>query len=68
MIQTLADSVRRAQLREAFAQDSIDALRDMKTSGLGYELGDVRMYFSQLAKHRKGQRAKPAVPQPTRLR
>lgn len=68
MIQTLADSVRRAQMREAFARDSIDALRDMKTSGLGYELGDVRTYFSQLAEHRKGQRAKPAAPKPTRLR
>lgn len=68
MIQALADTVRRTQMREAFAQDSIDALRDMKTSGLGYELGDVRTYFSQLAEHRKGQRAKPAAPQPTRLR
>lgn len=49
MIQALADSVRRTQMREAFAQDSIDALREMKTSGLGYELGDVRTYLSQLA-------------------
>ena len=68
MIQTLADSVRRAQMREAFAQDSIDALRDMKTNGLGYELGDVRTYFSQLAEHRKGKREKPAAPKPTRIR
>ena len=68
MIQTLAETVRRAQMREAFAQDSVDALRDMKTSGRGYELSDVRRYFSQLAEHRKGLRVKPVAPQPTRLR
>ncbi len=68
MIQTLADSVRRAQMREALAQDSVDALRDMKASGVGYELGDVRTYFSQLAEHRKGQRVKPVEPKATRIR
>lgn len=67
MIQSLADSVRRAHMREAFAQDSINAVREMKACNLGYELGDVRTYFSQLADHRKGQRAKPAEIQPTRL-
>lgn len=67
MIQALADSVRHAQMREAFARDSSEALQDMKTSSLGYELGDVRTYFSQLAEHRKGTRTRPAALQSKRL-
>jgi len=67
MLQALADSVRRTRLREAFATDSMAALRDMKASGLGYELGDVRAYFSELAGHRKGLQAKPRNPVPTHL-
>ncbi len=59
MVQTLADSVRRTRLREAFTQDSLTALGDMKTSGSGYELGNVRAYFSDLASHRKGLQTKP---------
>lgn len=59
MVQTLADSVRRTRLREAFTRDSMTALSDMKTSGSGYELGNVRAYFSELASHRKGLQAKP---------
>jgi hypothetical protein len=67
MLQTLADSVRRTRLREAFARDSMTALSDMKTSGLGYELGKVRTYFSDLASHRKGLQAKPRNLKPTRI-
>ncbi|MDP2792529.1 MAG: hypothetical protein Q8O25_00355 [Sulfurisoma sp.] len=67
MVQTLADSVRRTRLREAFALDSMTALRDMKASGSGHELGDVRAYFSELANHRKGLQAKPQELLPTRL-
>jgi hypothetical protein len=67
MVQTLADSVQRAHQREAFAQDTTDALREMKASGTGYELADVRTYFSQLAGYRKGQQPKPADISPTRL-
>lgn len=48
MVQTLADSVRRTRLRDAFTLDSMAALNDMKTSGSGYELGQVRAYFSDL--------------------
>lgn len=59
MVQTLADSVRRTSLREAFTRDSITALNDMKASGSGYELGNVRAYFADLASHRKGLQAKP---------
>ena len=67
MVQTLADSVRRTRLREAFTMDTAAALSDMKTSGEGFELGDVRAYFSELTNHRKGLRAKPQALLPTRL-
>lgn len=67
MLQTLADSVRRTRLREAFTRDSMTALSDMKTSGSGYELDNVRAYFSDLASHRKGLQAKPQDLAPTRM-
>ena len=67
MIQTLTDSVRRTRQREAFAVDSMKALRDMKASGLGHELGNVREYFSQLASHRKGLEPKPSDLLPTQI-
>ncbi|NBT55027.1 MAG: hypothetical protein EBT05_09120 [Betaproteobacteria bacterium] len=37
----------------------INALSDMTASGSGHELGDVRAYFSRLARHRQGLQAKP---------
>jgi hypothetical protein len=67
MVQTLAESVHRTRLREAFAQDSQTALSDMKASGVGYELGNVRAYFSELSKHRKGLQTKPKALAPTRM-
>jgi hypothetical protein len=67
MVQTLADSVQRTRLREAFVQDSQAALSDMKTSGLGYEIGGVRAYFSDLSRHRKGLQTKPQDLPPTPL-
>lgn len=67
MIQTLADSVRRTRLKDAFALDSLAALQDMKNTGLGHELGDVRAYFSQLASYRKGLQPKPQILVPSRL-
>jgi len=67
MVQTLAESVQRTRLREAFAQDSQAALSDMKASGLGYELGNVRAYFSEVSKHRKGLQSKPKSLMPTRM-
>jgi hypothetical protein len=42
-------------------------LRDMKSSGLGYELGDVQAYFLAMTRHRKGLQAKPQDLQPARL-
>jgi len=67
MVQTLAESVQRTRLREAFAQDSQAALSDMKASGLGYELGNVRAYFSEVSKQRKGLQIKPKSLTPTRM-
>jgi hypothetical protein len=67
MVQTLAESVQRTRLREAFAQDAQAALSDMKASGLGYELGSVRAYFSEVSKHRKGLQSKPKSLTPTRM-
>ena len=67
MVQTLAESVHRTRLREAFAHDSQTALSDMKASGVGYELGSVRAYFSEMSKHRKGLQTKPKALAPTRM-
>lgn len=67
MVQTLADAARRTRLREAFTQDAMTALNEMKSSGLGYELADVRTYFSAMTLHRTGLQAKPQALAPTRL-
>jgi hypothetical protein len=67
MVQTLADSMRRARLRDAFMQGSLAALSDMKTSQSGYELGNARACFSDLASHRKGLKPKPGDLAPTRI-
>jgi len=67
MVQTLADSVRQTRLRETFTQDSATALHDMKASASGYEVDDVRAYFSAMGRHRKGLQARPEGLQPTRL-
>jgi hypothetical protein len=60
MVNTLADAARRKRLRQSFAQDSANALADMKTTGTGHALKDVRVYFSQLKSHHQGQGARPA--------
>ena len=67
MVQTLAESVHRTRLREAFMQDSQAALSEMKASGLGYELGSVRAHFSEMSKHRKGLQTKPKALAPRRI-
>ncbi len=67
MVQALADSVHRTRLRQAFVQDAQTALDGMKASGLGHELGDVRTYFAELSRHRKGVQTKPQDLSPTPL-
>jgi hypothetical protein len=67
MLQAISNSVRAAQQRESFAEDSAKALRSMKASGLGYELGDVQAHFAQMSAHRKGLGPKPGKLVATRL-
>ena len=67
MVNTLADAAQRKRLRQSFAQDSADALADMKATGTGHALDDVRVYFSQLKSHRQGQAARPADLQPKKM-
>ncbi|MEY4756252.1 MAG: hypothetical protein RJA34_1150 [Pseudomonadota bacterium] len=59
MVNTLADAAQRKRLRQSFAQDSAEALADMKATGTGHALEDVRGYFTQLKSHRQGQGARP---------
>jgi hypothetical protein len=67
MIQTLADSLSRTQLRDTFAQDSADALLQMNRDGKGHELGAVKEYFEKLALYRETGGAKPARLRTTKI-
>jgi len=67
MVSTLADAAQRKRLRQSFAQDAADALADMKSTGTGNALDDVRNYFSQLKEHRQGKSAPPAPLQPKKM-
>jgi len=67
MVSTLADAAQRKRLRQSFAQDAADALADMKSTGTGHALDDVRNYFSQLKEHRQGKSAPPAPLQPKKM-
>lgn len=67
MVNTLADAAQRKRLRQSFVQDSADALADMKATGTGHALDDVRAYFSQLKEHRQGKGARPADLQAKKL-
>ena len=51
-------------LSQKFARESAETLADMKATGTGHALDDVRIYFSQLKKHRQGQSERPAMLQP----
>jgi len=55
-------------LSQKFARQSAEALADMQATGTGHALDDVRVYFSQLRKHRKGQCERPAMLQPEKMR
>jgi hypothetical protein len=55
-------------LSEKFARQSAEALANMKATGAGYALDDVRVYFSKLRKHRKGQCERPAMLKPKTMR
>lgn len=67
MVQTLADAAERARQREQFTQDALAAERDMRATGQGHRLEDVRAYFTQLAEFRAGRAERPARPVPQKL-
>ena len=62
MIKTLADATERTRLRDQFQQDSLDALQEMKETGMGYAFDDVRAYFKERALHRQGKGPEPSHP------
>ena len=62
MVKALSDTARRAEQREQFQQDSLDALAEVERTGLAYTLDDVESYFEQRALWRKGLAAEPAQP------
>ena len=62
MVKALSDTARRAQQREQFQQESLDALAEVERTGLAYTLDDVESYFEQRALWRKGLAAEPAKP------
>lgn len=55
-------------LSKNFARQTAEALADMKAKDAGYALDDVRVYFSQLKKHRQGQCERPAMLKPKTMR
>ena len=62
MVKALSDTTQRAQRREQFQQDSLDALAEVERTGLAHTLDDVKSYFEQRALWRKGLAAEPAKP------
>lgn len=62
MVKALSDTARRAQQREQFQQDSLDALADVERTGLAHTPEDVESYFEQRALLRKGLATEPAKP------
>ena len=62
MVKTLADATERTRLRDQFQQDSLDALQEMKETGMGYDFDDIRAYFAQRALWRQGVGTEPRLP------
>lgn len=67
MVSTLADAAKRKRLRQQFAQDSAEALAEMKATDTAHALTDVRVYFSQWKEHRQGNSAPPAPLYPKKM-
>ena len=62
MVKTLADATERTRLREQFQQDSLDALRQVETTGMAFDFDDVRDYFAKRALWRQGEGQEPPLP------
>lgn len=56
------------RLSQKFAKESADSLADIKSTGKGHALDNVRVYFVQLKRHRQGQSERPAMLQPEAMR
>ena len=52
MVKTLAEATERSRLREQFANDAEQALREVEDSGLAYPLNDVQTYFAARARRK----------------
>ena len=59
MVKALTDTARRAQQREQFQQDSLDALAEVESTGLAYHSEDVLTYFE--ARSRGENPVKPSL-------
>lgn len=55
-------------LSQKFAQESAKALTDMKATGTGHTLDDIRVYFAEMKRHRQGHGERPAMLQPKTMR
>jgi hypothetical protein len=55
-------------LSQKFARQSAEALADMKATSTGHALDDVRVYFSQLKRHRQEKSEWPAMLEPKKMR
>ncbi len=62
MVKALSDTARRAQQREQFDQDTMEALAEVERTGLAHTLDDVEHYFEQRALWRKGHAVEPSKP------
>ena len=62
MVKTLADATERTRLRDQFQQDSLDALREVETTGMAFDFDDVRDYFAKRDLWRQGAGTEPPLP------
>jgi predicted transcriptional regulator len=62
MVKTLADATERTRLRDQFQQDSMDALREVETTGMAFDFDDVRDYFAKRVLWRQGAGTEPPMP------
>jgi hypothetical protein len=51
-------------LSQKFARESVETLTNTKATATSHALDDVRVYFSQLKKHRQHQCERPAMLHP----
>ena len=62
MVKALSDTARRAQQREQFQQDSLDALAKVQRTGLAHTLDDVENYCKQRALRLQSLATEPTQP------